>query len=118
MARPQCIRINVLLIVRMKQARLGAARDGLESRRICEPEDAPVGLLAGGTHDGNALREHLLVGVMGMQVSGAHETCLGGVRMDPSEDHQVLGIAELPNGGLIHGFTGIRRRLLLGNEEL
>ena len=48
-------------------------------------------LMIRGAHDGNALRHHLLIASLSVEVSGAHKAGLGGMGVDPAEDHQVLG---------------------------
>lgn len=56
MPRPQRIRIQARLRMRMEQARLSAAQHSLQTRRIGEAKNAPVGRLARRAHDRDGLR--------------------------------------------------------------
>lgn len=107
MARSQRTRVDVLFGMRMKQACVGATQHRLQARRIGEAEYTPVGVLARRAHNGNAFGKHHLIPTMGVQIARAHETCLRRMRVDPSEHHQILGVAVFEDGRLISRFAGI-----------
>ncbi len=74
-------------------------------------------LKPGRTDDSNALGQHDLVRSLGMEVAGAHEAGLGGVRMDPAEDQEVVLDAVVEQGGLVLGLTRVRSAALLGDDQ-
>lgn len=116
----QYIREQSRLIVWVEDAWFRAGLDGAHARRVRQPEDSPVGILAGAADNRNALGQLNLVPDVGVQVSTAHEARLRGVRVDPAEDHEVLGLGVdvAVEVLLIDHLARVGRRRLLGDDEL
>lgn len=94
MSRPQRARVQIIHVMRMEYSRLLTSQDDLLAGRVGQPVDAPLPSIAHisstrGADDRHTLRQHHLISGMGMQVPTAHEAGLGGVGVDPAEDHEV-----------------------------
>lgn len=86
MPRPQRIRIQPRLLVRMEQALLLTTQQSAQTRRIREAENAPVGIMPRRADDRDRLRQHHLIPRARVQVPGREEAGLRRVRVDPAAD--------------------------------
>lgn len=117
MTGPEGVGVRIRNGMWMEEARIGTVEDRLQTRRIRQTKDSPVRILAWRAHNGDALRQHHLIAAVRVQISRTHETCLRGVCMDPTEDHQLLRVAVIEIRGFVHRLAGVRRRYLLRNEK-
>jgi len=67
--------------------------------------------------NGNALGHHDLIPGLRMQVPRAHETGLGGMRVDPAHHQEVLVDAVIQHYRLILCFASVGRASLLRNQK-
>jgi hypothetical protein len=65
-----------------------------------------------------ALGHHDLVSCLGVQVSRAHEACLGGMRVDPAYHDEVVFDAVIQHRGLVFRLARVWRAPLLGNDQV
>lgn len=109
--------IQIWFRVRM-EPRLAAVLDDIDARGVCEPKHAPSGLVARGAHNGNALGEHDLVAVLGMQVDGGEEAGLGRVGVDPAEDKEVVFVEVVEEQLFVRGAARVAGRLLVRDGQM
>lgn len=117
MSRLQRLRIDIIHIMRMKDARLRTAQYRLFARRIGKPEAPPTRLLRGRTHNCNAFGHHDLIAYMRMQVAGAHEACLCRVCVDPADDEKLFFVAVVEEFFFVERLAGIRCACLFRDDQ-
>lgn len=122
----------------MKQRRLLALDDSLESRRVRHPEDAEARIMARRTNDGDGLGERELIAGVRVQIERGHEACLSRVGVDlcvrealvgmdeirsarkahPTERHQIAVVLELKDAFLVRRHACVGCTLLLGDQKM
>ena len=124
MAGPQCIRIQVVRVVRMKDSWFLAGQNNFSPWRICQAKNSPLSTggniaFAGGTDNCDRLGQHHLVAGMGMKIAGAHERGLTGMGVDPAEDHEVgTAVNVIEKVGLVGHLAGVGGGSLTWNDQL
>ena len=74
--------------------------------------------LARRTDNRDAFRHHHLIPTMSVEVSGAHETCLCGMCVNPTKYHQVLSIHVVEKTTFVYSFASVGRAFLLWDYQL
>lgn len=96
-SRPERVSVDIVDIVRVEDPRLVTVENGFLSRRIREPIHSPVTAVrdvsfARRANNGYALSQHHLISSVSVQVSAAHEACLGWMSVNPTQNHEIFGI--------------------------
>lgn len=106
MTRMRRVSVQIALRVRMEDARLMTIQHVWQTRRVRQPEDAPIRVVLRRAHDRDGLREHDLVPRARVQVAAGQEARLRRVRVDPAADEELVAVAVVEKG-VVAGFGGV-----------